>query len=187
MCSPELQYYADQTQAQVSNVYPTLPRNSIPTKPPPRTNSTKPGTPSRRRCRRGASSLLRRTIRPSLRCTRRCSKPTLHHLGRLYVVCPATKRRPYPGEEIEEMGGQETGRLLEGQLGAVHDHGHEEQGIRQVLRLECDDEQGNLTCRVVLGVRVCICEAQGREEHKCFQDKACGSLLDQVSRIFPTA
>lgn len=68
------------------------------------------------------------------------------------------------------MCGEKAGELCEGGFRTVDDESHEQQGKRQVLRVESNDEEGHLTRWVILGEGVCVCESEGREKRVGVED-----------------
>lgn len=74
------------------------------------------------------------------------------------------------------MGGEETGGLGHGLRLAVDDECHEQQSKRQVLRIEINDEEGDLASGVVLGEGVRVGEREGRKEGICVQEDASDGL-----------
>ena len=145
--------------------------------PSPRTPCIKSGAPrTRSRIRSATSTHLRRAIRPSLRHTRPGSEPAFDYLGCCDKIHTTAERWPYPCQEIVQVGGKEAGDLWQSGIRTIHDKGHEEHSVREILRVEGYDEERYLASGVILGVRVCVGEGEGGEEGEGFEDKACERL-----------
>lgn len=102
-------------------------------KPSPRPHPTplvaNTSAPSRTRCRTRAcspiSSLDSLAIAPILHASWLGTEPAFHNLRREDVVLAATECGPDTGEEVVEVGGEETGGLGHGLRLAIDDECHE--------------------------------------------------------------
>jgi hypothetical protein len=141
---------------------------------PLRSTGTRRSTSRRRLSRR--SSRLSEAVSSSLLDARTSTEPPLHSRRCSDVVGTTTKGGPDTGEEVIEMSSDETRSLREGSFGVVHDERQEKQRQRQVLRIEGEDEEGDLARRIVLSIRVCAGESEGGQEGVCIQKVACENL-----------
>ena len=127
-------------------------------------------------------SLERRAKRPRRALSGNPGQQVLEKLGRLDVVLPSAESRVYPCEELVQVCRQQTRGLSHGRVGALHDHGHEEHGVRQELDAERDDVEGHLGFRVHLGIGIGKGQTEGWEKDKCIEKDAGGGLRTGVSK-----
>ena len=74
------------------------------------------------------------------------------------------------------MGREETSSLRDSMRRSIHDQRHEEHRERKELRFELDDKERDLARRVVLSVRVRVCERQGGQKRVRIEEVACKHL-----------
>ena len=115
-------------------------------------------------------------VSPALRDAGRAAKPPLHFLRRDNVVASAAKRGPDARQKVVQVGGDQARALRLGLAGPVDDKRHEEHGPGQVLCVKVYDEEVDLACGVVLGVRVGVGERQGGEEDEAVEQATRDSL-----------
>lgn len=108
------------------------------TKPSSRTNlpPIRARTPPRRsitRTSRIPTPMHRSSIPPILHRARRRAKPALHRQRRENVILAATKRRPYPGQKVVQVRGDQARQLCGRGVWSVDDEREEEEREGQVL------------------------------------------------------